>query len=211
MNGDSTPPLSSKDRSLGPAPLPTFHGKGCICNQYPRKDCPALQTPEGQERERARELNSARCRLREAESRWSEPGGEVARLRAVLKRMSTGDVPATDFVQLSKDALVGSPDETVAKPCPVPAADGMSVDGKQLAPDVLGVGTVSWHPETQDWRCLANVSGCLCVVQVCVSPQSSEKASGEPTSGSGCPACGVMYVAGARHFSGCPLHPGEAV
>lgn len=37
------------------------------------------------------------------------------------------------------------------------------------------------------------------------------KASGEPTSGSGCPACGVMYVAGARHFSGCPLHPGEAV
>lgn len=45
----------------------------------------------------------------------------------------------------------------------------------------------------------------------CNGPQLSQKASGEPTSGSGCPACGVMRVVGARHFSGCPLHPGEAV
>lgn len=26
-----------------------------------------------------------------------------------------------------------------------------------------------------------------------------------------CPSCGVRYVEGARHFSGCPLHPGKPV
>lgn len=25
-----------------------------------------------------------------------------------------------------------------------------------------------------------------------------------------CPDCGVQYVSGARHFSGCPSHPGES-
>jgi len=59
--------------------------------------------------------------------------------------------------------------ETQVHPCPFPHLDGMSVDGKQLGPDVFGIGTVSWHSATGDWRCLANVSGMLCSVVVRVT------------------------------------------
>ena len=63
--------------------------------------------------------------------------------------------------------------------CPYPQADGYSVDGKEIGPHVWGIGTVSWHPETGDWRCLANIHGALCVVQVRVRLPSTSNA--EPT------------------------------
>lgn len=82
--------MTKQNSALGPAPLPTWHGEGCTCNQYPRKDCPALQTPEGQAKEKARELNSARCRLREAETRRREAGEEVRRLTRKLAELEGG-------------------------------------------------------------------------------------------------------------------------
>lgn len=56
------------DRIPGPAPLPTFHGKGCRCNQFPRDDCPAAATPEGRRRDRLRTMNRARLRVIEADA-----------------------------------------------------------------------------------------------------------------------------------------------
>lgn len=46
---------------------------------------------------------------------------------------------------------------------------------------------------------------------VCVCAMPEQKPSSDPTTGNSCPACGVMYAPGARHFSGCPLHPGAAI
>lgn len=154
-----TPP-ASKDRSLGPAPLPTFHGKGCICKQYPRNDCPALQTPEGQERERARELNSARCRLREAEIRWSEAGEEVARLRAVLGELAAtlherGD--ADREAEMAARALNGEPTsarETTPAPTSNKLTESLCHEGeKDWQIDQL-LEYLHYDPETKshpDW------------------------------------------------------------
>ena len=64
--------LTSNQRVRGPAPLLTWHGTGCRCDQSPRDDCPAAQTPEGKALTRYRALNGARCRLREAERRLQE-------------------------------------------------------------------------------------------------------------------------------------------
>ena len=47
------------DPKFGPKPLPTFHGKGCICNQYSRPDCPAAQTAEGRARDERRKAARA--------------------------------------------------------------------------------------------------------------------------------------------------------
>ena len=55
------------ERVPGPAPLPSFHGPGCRCNQFARPDCPARATPEGRRRDQQRLLKRAEMRVIEAD------------------------------------------------------------------------------------------------------------------------------------------------
>jgi hypothetical protein len=50
--------------------------------------------------------------------------------------------------------------------CPFPEVDGISVEGRELGPDVFGIGNIQWHPEMARWQCLANVNGCLCLIEL---------------------------------------------
>ena len=90
MNGDPQTLLTKENRVPGPAPLPTWHGKGCRCNQFPRVDCPAAQTKEGKARTRQRELNGARMRLRSAEHALLDAREEMIAARAALDALEPG-------------------------------------------------------------------------------------------------------------------------
>lgn len=78
---------SSEEHVPGPAPLPTFHGKGCICNMHSRHECPAAATPEGQRRERLRLLNRARARVIQADAAIQAALGEKAAAVAALNNL----------------------------------------------------------------------------------------------------------------------------
>lgn len=75
------------DPKLGPKPLPTWHGKGCTCNQFPRAECPAANTEEGKRRTAQRQINGARIRVRNAEYALQNATEELAAARAALKVM----------------------------------------------------------------------------------------------------------------------------
>lgn len=68
-------------------------------------------------------------------------------------------------------SLNTKPAETRAphpNPCPLPQVVGLDVDGREISPGIWGIGKVSWH-ESGHWRCLANVNGALCVIEVSVT------------------------------------------
>lgn len=71
------------------------------------------------------------------------------------------------------------------QPCPIPEANGFSIQGKEIGPGIWGVGNVSWHPESGDWRGMADINGALCVVtlkvtaQKAIEPRLAGRASGE--------------------------------
>lgn len=94
MNGDPKSSLTQGEKTwdpkLGPKPLPTWHGKGCTCNQWPNVDCPAAQTEEGKARTRQRELNGARMRLRNAEVSLLGAIQEVISARRALDNLEPG-------------------------------------------------------------------------------------------------------------------------
>ena len=54
--------------------------------------------------------------------------------------------------------------------CPFPSAVGQSVQDKHVGRGVMGIGTIGWDDENARYTCLANVGGCLCVVEVNVRP-----------------------------------------
>lgn len=80
----TSPPAAG---ALGPSPLPTFHGEGCICNHYSRTDCPAAATPEGQRREQQRIMNRARLRVVEANEALQEALREQSAAVIALDRL----------------------------------------------------------------------------------------------------------------------------
>lgn len=91
MTSPSSPLTAEQwDPTLGPKPLPTWHGKGCTCNQWPSSDCPAAQTDEGKARTRHRELNGARVRLRNAERGLLGAIEEVIAARSTLDKLEHG-------------------------------------------------------------------------------------------------------------------------
>ena len=77
------------DPKLGPAPLPTWHGKGCTCNQFPCAECPAADTEEGKRRTALRQLNGARIRVRNAEHALQNATAELSAARAALTVMES--------------------------------------------------------------------------------------------------------------------------
>lgn len=85
-----TPETEAWNPRLGPKPLPTWHGKGCTCNQFPRSECPAAQTEEGKARDQQRELNGARMRLRNAERGLLNACEEVIAARAAIDALEPG-------------------------------------------------------------------------------------------------------------------------
>lgn len=65
--------------------------------------------------------------------------------------------------------------ETKLHNCPIPQLDNTSLQDRELTPGIYGIGNVHWHSGSGEWRCLANVHGALCVVQVKVRPHATEE------------------------------------
>lgn len=92
-------PLSAEqetwDPRLGPKPLPRWHGKGCICGNYPREDCPVKDTPEnvlkraqGRVRRAAERLNNAHAELQAAVREHEEAHREAVAAAVALEKRS---------------------------------------------------------------------------------------------------------------------------
>ena len=64
--------------------------------------------------------------------------------------------------------------EQIQLPLPsnLPKAENLNIDGRELAPNVHAIGVLHWNTDAARWQCLANVNGCLCVVEVKVTEDS---------------------------------------
>lgn len=46
--------------------------------------------------------------------------------------------------------------------------DISKLDGVEIRPGVVLIGTPGYHEESKKWRCLANVDGALCIVELTI-------------------------------------------
>lgn len=53
--------------------------------------------------------------------------------------------------------------------CPFPQVVGRSVQDQHIGKGAYGIGTIGWDDERALYHCLANVGGCLCIVEVNVT------------------------------------------
>jgi len=51
----------------------------------------------------------------------------------------------------------------------------LRADGREIGPGMYAVGDVFWHAPSRQWRCLADVRGALCLVEVRIVPSTDDR------------------------------------
>lgn len=56
--------------------------------------------------------------------------------------------------------------------CPYPELVGASIQDQMISPEVRAIGEIWWSEEFQQFRCLADVEGSLCIISLKVTPDA---------------------------------------